>query len=90
MVELNGYQATLPELLRALSEGGEAVVTYQNVNAVSSFQYAKGGTIIRAFDPLLPGLGQLEIPLPEEQGIVFLARTASSTPCLACSCSPSA
>jgi hypothetical protein len=41
------------------------------VNAVSSFHYAKGGTIIRAFDPLLPGLGQLGDPLPEEQGIVF-------------------
>lgn len=71
VVELNGYQATVPELLQALSANGEAVVIYQNVNALSSFQYAKNGTIVRAFDPLLPQQGQSGGPLPEEQGIAF-------------------
>ena len=71
VVELNGYQATLPGLLEALSEGGEAVVIYQNVNGLASFQYAKNGAIVRAFDPLLPELGQMGEPLPEEQGIAF-------------------
>ena len=71
IVELGGYQATLPVLLQALSEGGEAVVIYQNVNGLASFQYAKNGTIVRAFDPLLPELGQMGEPLPEEQGIAF-------------------
>jgi hypothetical protein len=51
VIELNGYQATLPELLEALSAGGEAVVIYQNVNGLASFQYAKDGTIVREFDP---------------------------------------
>ena len=71
VIELNGYQATLPELLEALSGGGEAVVIHQNVNGLASFQYAKNGTIVRAFDPLLPESGQIGEPLPEEQGIVF-------------------
>lgn len=71
VVELNGYQSTLPDFLEALSEAGEAVVIYQNVNALSSFQYAKDGTIVRAFDPLLPEQGQLGEPLPEEHGIAF-------------------
>lgn len=71
VLELNGYQATLPGLLEALSEGGEAVVIYQNVNGLASFQYSKKGTIARAFDPLLPDLGPMGEPLPEEQGIAF-------------------
>lgn len=71
VIELNGYQATLPEQLEALSEGGEAVVIYRNINALSSFQYAKNGTIVRAFDPLLPRMSQIGEPLPEEQGIAF-------------------
>jgi hypothetical protein len=71
VVELNGYQATVPGLLEKLSQGGEAVVIFQNVNGDSSFQYAKNGTIVRAFDPLLPHMGQTGDPLPEEQGITF-------------------
>jgi hypothetical protein len=71
VVELYGYQATMPEALAALSSTGEAVVIYQSVNADSSFQYAKNGVIIREFDPLLPEQGGLGEPLPQEQGIVF-------------------
>lgn len=71
VVELGGYRATLPELLRELSRTGEAVVIYQDVNAHSSFQYAKNGAVVRAFDPLLPHMPQTGEPLPEEQGIAF-------------------
>jgi hypothetical protein len=71
IVELSGCQATVPGLLEELSQDGEAVVIFQNVNAVSSFQYAKNGTIVRAFDPLLPDMGQTGDPLPEEHGIAF-------------------
>ncbi len=71
VIELNGYQATLPEPLEALSDDGEAVVIYQNVNGLASFQYAKNGTIVRALDPLLPELSQMGEPLPEERGIAF-------------------
>lgn len=71
VVELGGYRATDPELLRQLSRDGEAVVIFQNVNAHSSFQYAKNGTVVRDFDPLLPNMPQTGEPLPEEQGIAF-------------------
>lgn len=71
VVELNGYQATVPELLEDLSQDGEAVVIFRNVNALSSFRYAKNGTIVRAFDPLLPHMSQIGEPLPEERGIAF-------------------
>lgn len=71
VIELNGYQATLPEPLEALPDDGEAVVIYQNVNGLASFQYAKNGTIVRALDPLLPELSQMGEPLPEERGIAF-------------------
>ena len=47
------------------------MVIYQNVNGLASFQYEKDGTVVRAFDPLLPGLGQAGVPLPEEHGIAF-------------------
>jgi hypothetical protein len=87
---MNGYQATLHELLGSLSEAGEAVVIYQNVNGLASFQYAKNGTIVRAFDPLLPDLVQMGEPLPEESGSLSPARTVNSTPCPAHFRSPSA
>lgn len=71
VVELGGYQATVPELLEKMSHGGEAVVIHQDVNAHCSFQYAKNGIIVRAFDPLVPDMDQTGEPLPEEQGIEF-------------------
>lgn len=71
VVELNGYQATVPGLIEKLSRDGEAVVIFQNVNALSSFQYARNGIIVRAFDPLLPHMGQTGERLPQEAGIAF-------------------
>lgn len=69
VLESGGYQAT--SFAEQLSEGGEAVVIYQSVNADSSFQYARNGTVIRSFDPLLTHMPQEGEPLPEEEGIAF-------------------
>jgi hypothetical protein len=69
VLESGGYQAT--QLAEQLSEGGEAVVIYRSINADSSFQYARNGTMIRSFDPLLPQMSQEGEPLPEEEGIAF-------------------
>jgi len=52
----------------ALSDDVEAVVIYQNINALSWCQYAKNGTIVRALDPLFTRLPQIGHPLPEVQG----------------------
>ncbi len=71
VVELNGFRATNRELLSLLSEGGEAVVIYRNVNALSSFQYARGGQIVREFDPLGDASHDAAFRLPEEEGISF-------------------
>lgn len=69
VVELGGYRAT--ELLGELTRNGEAVVIFQDVNAHSSFQYAKNGSVVRYFDPLLTNMPQIGEPLPEEHGIAF-------------------
>jgi hypothetical protein len=90
VVELNGYQATVPELLEQLSQDGEAVVIFQNVNALSSFQYAKNGTIVRAFDPLLLICPRPDNPCLMNRESRSPARTANSTPCRGRSCSPNA
>lgn len=59
---------------RALSSFGSCPKTARPlsssaINALSSIQYAKKGTIVRAFDPLLPHMSQQGVPLPQEQGI---------------------
>jgi hypothetical protein len=69
ILESGGYQAAY--FAAQLSEADEAVVIYQSVNADSSFQYARNGTVIRSFDPLLPHMPQEGEPLPEEAGIAF-------------------
>lgn len=72
VVELNGYRATLPDYLEALSTAGEAVVIYRSVDADSLFQYAKHGVIVREFDPLRANFApDVGAPLPEEAGIDF-------------------
>lgn len=81
IVELNGYQATLPVLLQALSEGGEAVVIYQNVNGLASFQYAKNGTIVRALTLFSPSWVRWENLCLKNRGSRSPARTANSTKC---------
>lgn len=71
VVELNGFRATDSDLLQRLSEAGEAVVIYRNVNARMRFMYARGGKIVRDFDPLLDHSNVAIHRLPEEEGISF-------------------
>lgn len=72
-VEANGYQATLPEVVRAISKGSRAIVVFGNIHAHTRFLYAVDGVVVRSFDPLLyddptPWDGP---PLPEESGLDF-------------------
>lgn len=71
VVEENGFRAAF--LADALSSSGEAVVVYRSVDADASFTYAKAGTTVRFFDPLLFDMigSQTGEPLPEEAGIAF-------------------
>ena len=72
-VEANGYQATLREVVRRMSEGSRAIVLFRNVHGHMRFLYAVDGVVVRSFDPLLyddstPWDGR---PLPEESGLDF-------------------
>lgn len=69
VVEPNGYQCAMPDAVVALSRLGRTVALYWNVNFVSSFHVAEGGTLLRSFDPVLDqGEGE-GAPFPEEAGI---------------------
>jgi hypothetical protein len=70
VIEYNGFNATDDALAARLSVRGPAVVIYENVDADSSFQYAVGGRLIRAFDPLIYDAGTGK-RLAEERGIHF-------------------
>lgn len=75
VIEVNGYRSTDTTKLRTLSQHGQAVVVYDNVNALTTFQYAKDGQLVRQFDPLLYGI-ELDIgpKLLQETGISFGAK----------------
>lgn len=71
--ESNGFLATQDDVLRRLTQGRKAIVLFRNVNAVMRFVYARDGSVIRAFDPLLyenrsTWIGE---PLAEEEGLTF-------------------
>ena len=53
MVEPNGYLSSRPQTVEPLSRGGTAVSVFWNVNAVMSVAVARGGKLVREFDPLL-------------------------------------
>ena len=46
VLELNGVRSVEPEYAATLSECGEAVVIYSDVNALSQFIYARGGEVL--------------------------------------------
>jgi uncharacterized protein DUF6461 len=71
VLEVNGFNATVGATPRQLSRHGTAVVIFRNVNALTSFQYAVKGALIREFDPLLFGPPWTGQPLPQERGIRF-------------------
>ena len=71
--EGNGFLATLDDVVRRLSDHRRAIVLFRNVNVLMRFVYASGGSVIRAFDPLLYENRSLWIgePLAQEQGLTF-------------------
>ena len=76
--EANGYQATLPEVvrIRRISEGSRAVAVFRRVDGQSGFLYAVDGVVVRSFDPVgygNPAAGDGP-PLPEESGLDFADR----------------
>jgi hypothetical protein len=72
VVEMNGFQASIPGVMRRLSTHTRAVSLFRNVNAVMSFNWATNGALVRSFDPLLyHPQGSLGSPLPEESGLSF-------------------
>lgn len=73
LVEPNGYLASLPEAVQALSDADVAVSVsvYWNVNAQMRFAMYADGILIRSFDPLLPDLEAEGKPLAEEEGLQF-------------------
>ncbi len=62
LIEPNGWAATLPGVIERLSQTGVALSVFWNVNAVMSFAYARGGVIVRTFDPLLYDAGDTSLP----------------------------
>ena len=70
VVEPKGWFSSMTDIVQAMSRGGEAVSVFRNVNAHMSVIAARGGTTVRAFDPLLFD-DQEGDPLPEEQGLPF-------------------
>lgn len=71
LVEPNGFQASLPKTIAALSRGGIAVAVLWNVNMHMSVAVARDGVVVRSFDPLLFGAGAQGEPLPQEEGLPF-------------------
>lgn len=71
LVEPNGYLASLPEALAALSDADVAISVYWNVNAQMRFAFYADGLLVRSFDPLLPDLGSEGKPLAEEADLLF-------------------
>ena len=69
LLEPNGWATSMSEMLARLSERGQAVNVFWNVNAVMSFGLARAGAIVRQFDPLLYDT-DIE-PLPEELDLPF-------------------
>jgi hypothetical protein len=66
IIEPNGWAASMPDVLGRLSADGVAVNVFWNVNAVTSFSYARNGELIREFDGLL--YDWPADPIPEEIG----------------------
>jgi hypothetical protein len=71
VLEYGGYQASQPEMVSRLSRAGEAVVVYLEAGSgARSFQYARLGKMVRAFDPDVAGGPPLAGgPLPQERNI---------------------
>ena len=69
IIEPCGWAASMPDVVARLSADGVAVNVFWNVNANMSACLARGGAVVRQFDPLLYDPG--DRPLPEELGLGF-------------------
>jgi hypothetical protein len=69
LIEPYGYAGAMPEVLASLSDAGQAVNIFWNVNALMHVGYAKAGSVVRSFDPLLDD--RQDQGLPEEVGLGF-------------------
>ena len=71
VVEPNGFLTTMSATAAALSARGMVVSVFWNVNRVMNLVVARGGAVVRRFDPLLIASTAQGEPLPEEAGLVF-------------------
>ena len=70
VLEVNGYRAQTGDYPARLSQHGEAVVYYVNVELDSTFTVARRGTAVRALDPVGGGtIAPSGRALPEERGL---------------------
>src|SRR5690554_6713999 len=69
VAEPNGFQCSFEESVRSLSRLGRTVSLYWNVNRVSRFFVAEGGTILRQFEPGIDSGEGDGAQLPEEAGV---------------------
>ena len=80
IVEPNGWELSIPETFLEIVGDAFAVTVFWNVNANMQVLVARGGAIVRSFDPLFypdePGEGE---PLPEEAGLAFGEDHATSS-----------
>jgi hypothetical protein len=65
-LENNGWAGTEEPRPQRLSAGGTYAAVYRNVNAVSQVVVARGGELVRQFEP---GIGDRDGRLPEELGL---------------------
>ena len=69
IIEPCGWAASTPDVVARLSADGVAANVFWNVNANMSACLARGGSLVRQFDPLLYHPG--DRPLQEERGLPF-------------------
>lgn len=72
VLEDNGFAASRLPTAAALSRHGPVAVLYRSVNMDYAYVYARGGRVVRAFDPLL-GHSVSGSPLPDERQLRFSA-----------------
>ncbi|NYI87221.1 hypothetical protein HNR02_000544 [Amycolatopsis endophytica] len=61
LLETNGWQASRPELLTALSARGKAASMFWNVNALTRLSLAESGRLIAGFEPGLERTPELPV-----------------------------
>lgn len=81
--EDNGWTGSERDVAIALSTAGSFTSVFWNVNSVMRFVHARGGTLLRSFDPLLRGDDRSPaeidgLPIEEEAGLDWKAAPVMS------------